>query len=61
MTGLNKGCFHDWKNDPNFEDGIVEMFTSMQGEEMRQYCTKCSDVRYIPKNTFHSNGSGEKS
>ena len=40
---------HVWKNDPMFEDGTVEMFTSMQGNEMRQYCETCKQVRYIPK------------
>lgn len=39
-------CNHDWKNDPMFEDGAVMMFTSMQGEEMRQGCLKCGKVRY---------------
>ena len=43
-------CKHTWKNDPMFEDGAVEMFTSMQGEEMRQFCTVCGKIRYVPKN-----------
>ena len=43
-----------------FEDGCVVMFTSMQGEEMRQYCSKCDKVRYVPKDTFHSSSSTEE-
>ena len=42
-------CTHEWKNDPMFEDGIVMMITSMQGEEMRQGCMKCGKVRYVSK------------
>ena len=48
---LEEVCSHNWQNDPMFEDGAVIMFTSMQGEEMRQFCSKCGEVRYIPKET----------
>ena len=54
MTLINNCDSHDWQNDPIFENGVVEMFTSMQGKEMRQFCSKCGIVRYIPK------GEGEK-
>jgi len=53
-------CSHEWKNDPMFEDGVVMMITSMQGEEMRQYCMKCSKVRYVSKEGLHSTADGRR-
>ena len=43
---------HVWKNDPMFEDGTVVMLTNIDhplGEEMRQHCTLCNEVRYVVK------------
>ena len=45
-------CEHNWKNDPMFEDGTVIMdFGTIDDmrQEMRQWCEKCGEVRYIKK------------
>lgn len=49
-----KQCEHRWVNDPLFTSESVIMMTNDNpdktlDEEIRQYCTRCDDVRYVRK------------
>jgi len=49
-----KPCEHNWVDDPLFACGAVMVITNDNpekelGEETRQYCTRCPDIRYVPK------------
>ena len=55
-------CEHVWINDPMFEDGTVIMFINIEhhlGEEMRQYCELCPEIRYVTKSESQKDSTVE--
>ena len=58
MSVIESECNHDWKNDPMFEDETVMIITSIYGDEMRQFCSKCHNVRFVPKKGSQSHDNG---
>ncbi len=53
-----KECEHRWVDDPLFLDGAVIMLTNDNpekklGKEIRQYCTRCPEIRYVKRDDLN--------